>query len=123
MVPTTRLLFYQHTPEAVPVLKWLKELRKKDKRAHAKCVTSLERLRVLGFELRRPRADFLRDGIYELRVRSGHSNYRLLYFFHGQNVAVLAHALHKTDSIPPEDVSRAIARKKAFVANPEQHTY
>jgi len=32
---------------------------------------------------------FLKDGIYELRVRKGRVNYRTLYFFHGRNLAVL----------------------------------
>ena len=44
-----------------------------------------------GHELRRPEADFLRDGIYEL-----------LYFFHGQNVAVLAHGLTKEAEAPEQ---------------------
>ena len=40
-------------------------------------------LALFGHELRRPKADFLRDGIYELRAREGRANYRVLYFFHG----------------------------------------
>jgi hypothetical protein len=35
------------------------------------CYLRLERLREMGHELRRPEADFLRDGIYELRVSLG----------------------------------------------------
>ena len=47
-----------------------------------KVVVRLDRLRELGHELRRPEADFLRDGIYELRTASRGVNYRVLYFFH-----------------------------------------
>jgi hypothetical protein len=36
----------------------------------------------LGHELRRPEADFLRDGVYELRISLNHIQYRLLYCFH-----------------------------------------
>lgn len=54
------------------------------KKALDKCRVRIERLRDLGHELRRPEADLLRDGIYELRVRLGTLNYRMLYFFHGQ---------------------------------------
>ena len=36
-----------------------------------KCYLLLERLREMGHELRWPEADFLRDGIYELRVSLG----------------------------------------------------
>jgi hypothetical protein len=35
----------------------------------------------MGHELRRPEADFLRDGIYELRASLGGVHHRILYFF------------------------------------------
>jgi hypothetical protein len=38
----------------------------------------IERLEEAGSELRRPTTDVLRDGIYELRAKRGHVNYRLL---------------------------------------------
>ncbi len=50
-------------------------------------------------------------------------NYRILYFFHGKNVAVLAHCLTKEREIPAADLKRAIDRKKAFLANPVRHTH
>lgn len=81
------------------------------------------RLEESGFELRRPTADMLRDGIRELRAKKGHVNYRILYFFHGQNVAILAHAITKEDAIPPIEIERALSRKKAFEAHPTKHTY
>jgi len=34
-----------------------------------------------GFDMRRPHADLLRDGIYELQASCAGVNYRLLYFF------------------------------------------
>jgi hypothetical protein len=40
-------------------------------------------------------SDLLRDGIYELRMRKGHVNDRILYFFHGQGLTVLGHAITK----------------------------
>ncbi len=65
----------------------------------------------------------MRNGIYELRAKSGHVQYRLLYFFHGRNIAVLAHALTKEAAVPSLEIERAIRRKAAFEANPKQHTY
>lgn len=105
------------------MLEWLQDLRRKDWRAFAKCVALVERLRESGHELRRPTADLLRDGIYELRGRVGRKNYRLLYFFHGQGVAVLAHSLTKEAAVPVTDIERAIRRKAAFEQDPEAHTY
>jgi hypothetical protein len=77
----------------------------------------------MGHELRRPEADLLRDGIYELRARLGTVNYRLLYFFHGWNVAVLAHAMTKENEIPAIEINRALERKRVFLANPPAHTF
>ncbi len=107
----------------MPVLDWLKKLRRSDQRAYMSCIASIERLAEFGHELRRPLADFLRDGIYELRVRQGRVNYRILYFFHGRDLAILDHALTKEDKVPPADIERAIRRMRAFKANPAAHTY
>jgi phage-related protein len=93
------------------VLDWLDSL---PKRALDKCLVRIERLRDLGHELRRPEADLLRDGIYELRVRLGTVNYRLLYFFHGRIAAVLAHGLIKENEVPHRDIELADPEKKKF---------
>jgi len=69
-------------------------------KAFLKCQAAISRLALLGHELRRPEADLLRDGIYELRARLGSVNYRLLYFFHGQTVSVIAHGLTKEAAVP-----------------------
>jgi Phage derived protein Gp49-like (DUF891) len=68
-------------------------------------------------------ADFLRDGIHELRLRRGRVNYRVLYFFHGRDLAVLAHAITKEGEVPDADVDRAVRRRKAFASNPTAHSY
>ena len=122
-MPQTRLLFFQDTDGVAPVWEWLKDLRAGNPKAYAKCVVRIRRLVELGHELRRPEADFLRDGIYELRARLGTVNYRMLYFFHGRNVAVLAHAITKENEIAVDEINRAVERKRAFVASPIAHTF
>ena len=122
-MPKTELIFYRDERGQAPVVEWLRELRHKDKRAYAKCNARIQVLAQLGHELRRPMADYLRDGIHELRIRHGHVNYRILYFFHGQAVAILAHGLTKEDEVPNADIERAIRRKKAFAKNPAKHSY
>ena len=81
----------------------------------------VQRLRALGHELRRPHAAPLRDGIHELRVRSGRVQYRMLYFFHDRR-AVLSHGCTKERIVAGGDVERAIANRKKFAANPDRHT-
>jgi phage-related protein len=122
-MPETHVLFYQEADGLVPVVVWLAELLHSNKKAWANCRARIELLGQLGHELRRPAADYLRDGIYELRARQGHVQYRLLYFFHGRQVAILAHALTKEAEVPTADIERALQRKKQFEANPKTHTY
>lgn len=121
-MPRADVGYYQEG-KAVPVLDWLRELRQRDRRAYAKCVVRIQRLAQEGHALRRPEADYLRDGIHELRARQGRVNYRILYFFHGQNVVILAHGLTKEDEVPDAEIERALRRKEAFEQNPKLHLY
>lgn len=77
----------------------------------------------MGHELRRPEADFLRDGVYELRVSLRGVHHRILYFFHGTVAAVVSHGLVKERDVPPIEIDRTVLRKKRFEANPSRHTY
>ena len=122
-MPQTRVLFFRTADGSAPAWEWLKDLRVKNRKAYAKCAVRVKRLAEMGHELRRPEADFLQDGIYELRARSGTVNYRILYFFHGRDVAVLAHAITKENEIPANELKRALERKRMFVANPAAHTF
>lgn len=122
-MPRTTVLFFAESGGRAPALDFLLELRKRNRRAFLKCVVRVERLAELGHELRRPEADVLRDGIYELRVRHGTINYRLLYFFAGKAIAVIGHAITKEDAVPGREIDRAVRRKNEFLADPARHTY
>jgi len=119
-MPKIPVVFYQEDAETVPVLDWLDRLPTK---AQDKCGVRIERLRDLGHELRRPEADYLRDGIYELRVGLRSINYRILYFFHGPVAAVLVHGLIKLREVPRRAIDEAIRRKRRFETDPERHTH
>ncbi len=74
----------------------------------------IDELRWQGHNLRRPMADYLRDGIYELRPKAN----RVLYFFFLTNGVVLVHAIRKkTDKIPEHDLALAIRRKSEVGEN------
>lgn len=122
-MPETEVRFYCEADGSAPVLDWLDELAARDRRAFLKCRELIERLALFGHELRRPTADLLRDGVYELRARVGRVNYRILYFFHGRNVALLAHGLTKEAEVPATELNRAIERRERFETDPERHTY
>ena len=116
----TLVVFYKDHEGNVPVLEWMDALLTK---VQDKCVVKIERLRELGHELRRPEADLLRNGIYELRVGREGMNYRILYFFHGRVAAVLAHGIIKEREVPSKDIDLALERKRLFEQDPEGHTY
>jgi len=61
-----------------------------------------------GYNLRRPMADYLGHGIYELRPK----NNRIFYFFFLRDSAILLHAIKKkTYKIPESDLNICIKRK------------
>jgi len=119
-MPRVELILYMEEDNTVPLVNWLRSLPSKPR---DKCVTRIERLRDHGHELRRPEADYLRDGIYELRVRFGTVNYRILYFFYGTSVVVVSHGITKEDRVPAGDIDNAIERKSRFEENPQSHTF
>ena len=122
-MPRTSVVFYREPAGEVPVLDWLGKLRKTNPRAYETCAAAVERLAAFGHELRRPLADLLRDGIYELRIRKGRVHYRILYFFHGRELAILGHAITKEDVVPDIEIERCLRRKRAFESDPDGHSY
>ena len=94
-MPRIKVVIYREEDGDSPLLEWLDTLPAK---AQDKFRVRIERLKELGHELRRPEADFLRDGVYELRARIGSVNYRILYFFYGKMCVVLSHGLTKNKS-------------------------
>jgi hypothetical protein len=119
-MPKTKVVFFKEEDGSVPILEWFDSLQEK---ALDKCTVKVERLAELGHELRRPEADYLRDGIYELRVGLQHVNYRMLYFYHGRTAAVVSHGIVKETAVPSKELEKAIERKRKFEKNPKAHTH
>jgi phage-related protein len=123
-MPQTSVVFYREADGSVPVLDWLlTDVLTRDKKLFAWCFDGIEQLSLFGRDLRRPVAEYLRDGIFELRIRYYRQNYRILYFYHEGEAAVLSHGLAKEAKVPDKDIDLAVQRKTDFEANPEAHTY
>jgi len=118
-MPRIEVILFKEDGDKVPLVAWLESVPKKPR---AKCLAALARLEEFGHELRRPEADYLRDDIYELRVRFQSVNYRMLYFFHGRTVAVVSHGCTKERAVPKRDIDAAIKRKERFEADPNKHS-
>jgi len=115
----TMVVFYREDDGSVPSLDWLDSLHEK---VQNKFIVRINRLVECGHELRRPEADYLRDGIYELRVRRMRINYRLLYFFSEQR-AILSHGMTKDGKVPDQEIDTAINCHRKFERSPQKHTY
>lgn len=118
-MPQTEVVFFADEDGSVPLLAWMDQCPEK---ARNKCIVRIERLAEVGHELRRPEADFLRDGIHELRLRHINVHYRILYFFH-KGIAVLSHGCSKEEAVPEAEINRAIQNRARFIENPGKHTY
>jgi len=118
-VPPTEVVIFAAEDGSSPLLAWMDDLQVK---ARDKCTVRIERLAERGHELRRPEADYLRDDIYELRVRHGNVHHRMLYFFH-EGRAILSHGCMKEDVVPPAEIDRAVVNKTRFMQNFSRHAY
>ena len=88
-----------------PVKEFIKSLSIDER---AKVFAYISELKRQGNNLRRPLADYLGHGIYELRPKAN----RIFYFFFLKDNAVLVHAIRKkADKIPPKDLEVCIKRK------------
>jgi phage-related protein len=119
-MPPVEVILYKEEDGTVPVIDWFDTLTQK---ARIKCMAWLGRLETFGHELQRPDADYLRDGIYELRVGLQGVNYRMLYFFHGTAAVVVSHGLVKERRVPPREIEKAVERKGKFEQDPLQHAF
>lgn len=79
---------------------------------------SIDRLSEHGNNLKRPHADYLRDGIYELRVRTNQGQYRLFYFFFDGTEIIITHGYpKKTSKVRDQEIQKAIEYRKDHLAH------
>jgi len=118
-MPRTEVVLFADSDGSSPFLQWMKLLPGD---VQVKCLVKIERLEEHGYALRRPEADFLRDGIYELKASRQGIHYRMLYFFHKQK-AVVWTGIIKESKVPSAFITRAIQAKLLYEKSPANHTY
>jgi len=118
-MPKTEVIIFAEEDGSSPLIEWLDGLSSK---VQDKCIVRIERLEAMGYELRRPEADYLRDEIHELRWKAEGVQFRVLYFFY-KGKAVLSHGIEKESEVPPKEVDIAIRRREMFEKNPNKHAY
>jgi phage-related protein len=119
-MPQIEVLIYREDDGTAPLVDWLASLQNE---ARNRCLAKLTLLHQQGHELRRPHVENLGNGLYELRVKFFRVNYRMLYFFHGRDAAVVSHGLQKEAKVPPREIELAFDRRKKFLRDPDRHTF
>lgn len=120
-MPKTTIYFFKERDGTVPFLEWMAELERRHRKAFEKCLYLLDLLRQTGHKLRRPHADLLRDGVYEMRTRVGRVNYRVLYGFVGKDLVLVSHGITKESSVPDAEIDRAVARLVLYRRDPKRY--
>ena len=82
------IYFFVNEKGDSPVREFIESLPDKEQ---AKIAAYVSELKIQGHNLRRPLADYLGNGIYELRPKDN----RVFYFFFLKDNAVLVHAIRK----------------------------
>ncbi len=108
-----RLIFYRNISGQCPVEKFIEGLPDEDA---TEVVASIAALRELGNKARRPLSDYLEDGIYEVRARRLHRQFRVLYTFADKRtILLLTGFVKKTKAVPAKEIKKAKALKKEYL--------
>jgi phage-related protein len=121
-MPPTEVQAFRDQNGEIPVQEWLDEIEQREPKAYQKCLARILDLSNKGYEMRRPQADLLRQGIYELRATFSGTHYRMLYFFFGKSCIAVSHGITKEDRVPAKEIDLAIARMKLVKADPLKYT-
>ena len=120
-MPATEIRLYRDDDGSTPLVEWLATIETRNRKTYEKCRSYLQRLADFGRDLRRPTADLLRDGVYELRIKHLGVNYRILYGFVGQDVVLVSHGITKEKRVPSKEIDLAVERLAKFRNNPRKY--
>jgi len=111
------VIFYRSASGRCPIEEFVEDLPIEDAR---EVVASIAALGELGNAARRPLADYIEDGIYELRARRLRKQFRVLYTFAGRDtILLLTGFVKKTKAVPPQRLQKARALRKNYVERME----
>jgi phage-related protein len=78
----------------------------------------IERLEQYGDKHGRPYIGYLRDKIWELRVKVNRSQFRIFFFFFEGNKIVMTHGyLKKTRKVPDSEIDKAIEYRNDYISS------
>ncbi len=108
-----RVIFYRSASGKCAIEEFIEDLPVEDAK---EIVASVAALREVGNRARRPLADYLEDGIYELRARRLKKQFRVLYTFAGrQTILLLTGFIKKSKAVPASKIKKAKALKNDYL--------
>ena len=106
--------FYKKNDGSCPVIEFLNGL---DVKMRAKIMRMLKLLEQNGSDLREPYSKFLKDGIFELRIKQGTDIVRVLYFFMiGHRIIITNGFVKKSQRTPRSEIELAKKYKKEYMS-------
>lgn len=104
--------FYKTKDNIAPVEEFLKSL---DPKMLAKAMHELNILQEFGTNLREPHSKPIKDGIFELRIKTGSNISRIFYFFRIGNKIILTNGfIKKSQKAPKSELDKAIKYKNDY---------
>ena len=101
-----KVSFYRDHRGRYPVYDFIEELNDKSQACVYRNITLLSQY---GPNLLRPHADYVREKIRELRVKTIDGNIRIFYFFFIEHRVILLHAFKKkSEELPEREIEQAM---------------
>lgn len=115
-----KIFFYVKTNHRCPVKDFIEKLESRDK---AKVLACLKNIEELGFDC--PRVEFrqMDQRLWEIKIRSGSSGFRIFYVSLKNNILVLLHAYKKqSQKAPQKELDLAKQRMREVIADEKNYT-
>lgn len=90
---------------------WLSKMD--DKKYKGKLLALIEELKIHGTNLKQPKCKYLENGIWELKCRNRNNNYRIFYFYDGNNI-ILSHYMKKQGDKYFKELARVKLYKEEY---------
>lgn len=105
--------FFKFDNGKCPLVEYLDSL---DIKMRAKILWTIGLLETNGNTLGMPYSEFLKDGIYELRIKQGSDISRVLYFFCVGKRIILTHGFtKKTNKVPENEIEVAKKYREVYL--------
>ena len=89
--------FFEKDNGRCPAKEFLAELSPKKDLPYI--YNSIKQLEEHGYHLKRPHVDFLKDDIWELRIKTINGNFRFFYFFFDKGKIIITHGIKKKSGV------------------------